>query len=143
MDTYECGHAATWPAPVRLCPHLVEARASTTGPDYVRLLTGKGTDADLSCRACADLQGWPTLVSACGGCLEWVEEYGGCVGVRGTPGLGIWDPRTGERLARIPGFSPTRHHPAARELVEIQERRLTRWRLAPRSEPIAAVGRQA
>jgi hypothetical protein len=58
-------------------------------------------------------------------------------------GLGIWDPRTGERLARIQGFSPTRQHPAARELVEIQERRLTRWRLAPRSEAIAAVGRQA
>jgi hypothetical protein len=44
-------------------------------------------------------------------------------------GLTIWDSGTGDRLARVPGFRPTRHHPTAHELVEVRHDRLVRWRL--------------
>ena len=44
-------------------------------------------------------------------------------------GLEIWDPFTGHRTGRIPGFGPTHHHPTAGELVMIQEGALLRWTL--------------
>ncbi|MFC7533921.1 hypothetical protein [Actinoplanes sp. GCM10030250] len=47
-------------------------------------------------------------------------------------GLEIWDPFTGERTARIPGFRPTRHHRAAGELAEIRDAGLLRWRIHER-----------
>ena len=43
-------------------------------------------------------------------------------------GLQVWDPSTGERLARLEGFRPTRHHPSARELIELRGDHLLRWR---------------
>lgn len=48
-------------------------------------------------------------------------------------GLEIWDPATGHRTGRIPGFTPTHHHPTAGELVTLHEGRtsLLRWRLHP------------
>jgi hypothetical protein len=85
MDVHECGHAATWPAPARLCPHLVQARGSDHKPDFVRLLTGRGLEADLACRPCADGPQPPILVRVCGGCLEWVEHNGWCGRVDGAP----------------------------------------------------------
>jgi hypothetical protein len=42
-------------------------------------------------------------------------------------GLEIWDPATGHRTGRIPGFVPTAHHPGAGELVAVREGFLLRW----------------
>ncbi|MEU4245400.1 hypothetical protein [Actinoplanes sp. NPDC026619] len=44
-------------------------------------------------------------------------------------GLEIWDPFTGHRTGRLPGFVPTHHHPAAGELATFHEGRLDRWRI--------------
>lgn len=44
-------------------------------------------------------------------------------------GLEIWDPFTGHRTGRIPGFVPTHHHPTAGELVAIHNGGLERWRI--------------
>jgi hypothetical protein len=44
-------------------------------------------------------------------------------------GLQAWDPRTGERLAQLPGFTPTRHHHSAKELIEIRPDHILRWRI--------------
>jgi hypothetical protein len=46
-------------------------------------------------------------------------------------GLEIWDPSDGARLAAVPGFHPTHHHRAARELVRLDGSRLLRWRIDP------------
>ncbi|GAA1619541.1 hypothetical protein GCM10009828_054740 [Actinoplanes couchii] len=42
-------------------------------------------------------------------------------------GLEIWDPTTGDRTGRIPGFSPSRRHPGTAELAEIRDGVLRRW----------------
>ncbi len=47
----------------------------------------------------------------------------------GDDGLEIWDPDTGERTGRVPGFRPTRYHPATGELAALHGEHLERWRL--------------
>lgn len=44
-------------------------------------------------------------------------------------GLEVWDPFTGHRTGRIPGFAPTCHNPTAGELVAIHDGDLQRWRI--------------
>jgi hypothetical protein len=46
----------------------------------------------------------------------------------GRDGLVAWDPRTGERTWKLPGFTPRWHHPGAGELVELRDGALHRWR---------------
>jgi hypothetical protein len=43
-------------------------------------------------------------------------------------GLSRWDPRGGARTAHLPGFTPSRHHRGARELIQLSGRTLTRLR---------------
>lgn len=45
--------------------------------------------------------------------------------------LEIWDPFTGHRTGRIPGFVPTHHHAAAGELAALSDGRLHRWKISP------------
>lgn len=45
----------------------------------------------------------------------------------GRDGLVAWDPRTGERTWRLPGFRPGCHHPGAGELAELRDGALHRW----------------
>lgn len=47
----------------------------------------------------------------------------------GPDGLSRWDPLTGDRTGRLPGFSPTRHHPAGGELIAVDSDTLVRWRI--------------
>lgn len=42
-------------------------------------------------------------------------------------GVQIWNPRTGHRTARLPGFVPTHHNPWAAELVCFAPDHATRW----------------
>lgn len=44
-------------------------------------------------------------------------------------GLQAWDPATGERLATLPGFRPSRHQRSARELIEPRGDHIVRWRI--------------
>jgi hypothetical protein len=44
-------------------------------------------------------------------------------------GLEIWDPFTGDRTGRIPGFVPTHHHRGAGELAALRDGELARWRI--------------
>lgn len=44
-------------------------------------------------------------------------------------GLQIWDPVTGHRTGSVPGFVPTCHHRAARQLGAVQDGVLQRWSL--------------
>jgi hypothetical protein len=46
-------------------------------------------------------------------------------------GLGIWDPASGHRTGRVPGFVPTHHHPGSGELVAVRGAHLLRWRVDP------------
>jgi hypothetical protein len=46
----------------------------------------------------------------------------------GEEGLEIWNPDTGERTGRVPGFRPTRYHPATGELVAVHSEMLEHWR---------------
>ena len=46
----------------------------------------------------------------------------------GENGLSLWDPVTGTLLRFIPGFAPVYYHPAARELLEVSDTRVRRWR---------------
>jgi hypothetical protein len=46
-------------------------------------------------------------------------------------GTEAWDPRTGERTFRLPGFSPSRYHPATGELAEVGDTALRLWRPRP------------
>lgn len=41
--------------------------------------------------------------------------------------LSVWDPKTGDRVALIPGFSPTHQHVGANELACITDGMLIRW----------------
>lgn len=44
-------------------------------------------------------------------------------------GMARWDLRTGERTGQVPGFVPTHHHPANRELVRLDGDAIVRWPL--------------
>ncbi len=44
-------------------------------------------------------------------------------------GLEVWNPFTGERTGRVPGFVPRWHHRGAAELAAISDGELVRWRL--------------
>lgn len=44
-------------------------------------------------------------------------------------GLSRWDIAVGDRTGQIPRFNPTRHHRGARELAELAEGCLVRWRI--------------
>jgi hypothetical protein len=44
-------------------------------------------------------------------------------------GLDVWDPATGERTGRVPGFVPTHLHPARGELAALTPRHLVRWQI--------------
>jgi hypothetical protein len=44
-------------------------------------------------------------------------------------GLEIWDPFTGHRTGRIPGFTPTHYNPNTDELVAVREGELHRWKI--------------
>jgi hypothetical protein len=46
----------------------------------------------------------------------------------GEDGLEIWDPDSGERTGRVPGFRPTRYHPGSGELAALHESSFERWR---------------
>jgi hypothetical protein len=45
----------------------------------------------------------------------------------GPDGLEIWNPDTGERTGRLPGFRPTRHHPGSGELAAFDGESFERW----------------
>src|SRR5262249_49874610 len=45
----------------------------------------------------------------------------------GPDGLEIWDPTTGERTGRVPGFVPTRRHPGSGELAALRDGFFERW----------------
>jgi len=44
-------------------------------------------------------------------------------------GLARWDTQSGERTGHLEGFRPTHHHRGASELVQLNDRTLTRWRI--------------
>lgn len=45
----------------------------------------------------------------------------------GTEGLEAWDPQTGERTGQVPGFIPTRYHPASGQFAALKDNVLTYW----------------
>ncbi|WP_330323911.1 WD40 repeat domain-containing protein [Streptomyces pseudovenezuelae] len=45
----------------------------------------------------------------------------------GDTGLSIWDPVRGKLLGDIPGFSPTRHHPGARQFPQLTDGVVRLW----------------
>jgi hypothetical protein len=49
----------------------------------------------------------------------------------GPDGLEAWDPATGERTFRLPGFSPSRRHPGTGDLAQLTPAELRLWRPAP------------
>ncbi|WP_441245083.1 hypothetical protein [Kitasatospora sp. McL0602] len=56
---------------------------------------------------------------------------GGLLFSASPPGLEIWDPSEGVRLASVPDFRPTHHHRTARELVQLDGAELLRWSIDP------------
>lgn len=46
-------------------------------------------------------------------------------------GLEIWDPFSGDRTGRVPGFVPQRHHRGADELAAVRDGELVRWSATP------------
>jgi hypothetical protein len=45
----------------------------------------------------------------------------------GTACLEAWDPQTGERTGQVPGFFPTRYHPASGQFAALKDKVLTYW----------------
>ncbi|WP_328551520.1 hypothetical protein [Streptomyces sp. NBC_00358] len=45
----------------------------------------------------------------------------------GDSGLSLWDPVEGKFLGVVPGFSPTRHHPGARQFVQLTDGVVRLW----------------
>ncbi|MEV6304400.1 hypothetical protein AB0M02_33685 [Actinoplanes sp. NPDC051861] len=90
METLACGHVAH-PGKSRACPHLLRPYESGD-PDYYRLLTGVGLEADLICPGCdaARSKGEEvTLAVICEGCAAMYDddEAGSFAGWRGEPGI--------------------------------------------------------
>ncbi|WP_197686267.1 hypothetical protein [Actinoplanes derwentensis] len=112
MDTLACGHAA-YAGRSRLCPHLLSP-GEDDEIDYIRLLTGRGIEADLCCEPCdlARQQGTPVrLAVACEGCVASYDdaEAGSCTGWRGEPGI-VDRPEPVDPAVvatRLPGFLHT------------------------------------
>jgi hypothetical protein len=90
LKTLACGHVA-YAGRRRVCPHMLHP-AEDEDVSYVRLLTGRGIDADLCCTACdtARQDGTPvTLAMICEGCVALYDddEAGYFSGWRGEPGI--------------------------------------------------------
>lgn len=45
----------------------------------------------------------------------------------GDTGLSIWDPAEGKLLRTVPGFSPTHHHPDARQFLQLADGAVRLW----------------
>ncbi|GAA4445721.1 hypothetical protein [Phytohabitans houttuyneae] len=90
METLACGHVA-YAGESRVCAHMVNPAGSGIG-GYVRLLTGRGLDADLCCGVCDERRQdgvAVALVEVCEGCVDKYadDEYGYLAGWRGEPGI--------------------------------------------------------
>jgi hypothetical protein len=45
----------------------------------------------------------------------------------GAEGLEVWNPQTGERTGRVPGFVPTRYHRTSRQFAALKDGFLRCW----------------
>jgi hypothetical protein len=90
--------------------------------DGVLAVSGIGTDGE------ALLDGVRLFDAATGGLRAVIPGPTGALFADGRRlyasapgGLEVWDPGTGERTGRVPGFVPSRHHRAAGELAGLAE----------------------
>lgn len=89
---------------------------------------------DVSLRGSAGLHAradlpWPREVSTFAGPAGAFFSDGQCLFSSNNSGLSRWDFNDGARTGILPGFTPTHHHPGARELATVVDHFLVRWRM--------------